>query len=70
MPKWNMEESIKNKFKNYSTPELVRQIEGAPDFGYDDEEYELTRRLKLKGMSWRWNRKTPREKVEIVPIKN
>lgn len=58
MPKtkenWDLETAIKSKFKNTSTKALIRKIEKAPDFGYDDEAYELSRRLKAKGKTWRW----------------
>ena len=30
-------------------------METAPDFGYDDEEVELSRRLKDQGMAWKWS---------------
>jgi len=54
----NLETRIKNKFKNISTKALIRKIEKAPDFGYDDEAYELSRRLKTRGEKWRWSTNT------------
>lgn len=52
--KWDLETEIKKKFKNTSTKALIRKMEKAPDFGYDDEAYELSRRLKAMGKTWRW----------------
>lgn len=37
----------------------------APDFGYDDEEVELTRRLKLGGLAWRWAQLNGKDVVEV-----
>lgn len=34
---------------------LIRRMERATDFGYDDEEQELTRRLSSQGKAWKWS---------------
>jgi len=49
-----LEEACKNKFISYSTERLIKRMEAAPDFGYDDEEIELNRRLRLKGQHYKW----------------
>jgi hypothetical protein len=41
---------------------LVRRIENAPDFGYDDEAVELNRLLAAEGKAWLWDDAT----VKIV----
>lgn len=57
----DLEEKFDGKPDNY----LIRRIETAPDFGYDDEEYELNRRLKLAGLAWKWSQKYGRDVVVI-----
>ena len=42
----NLEKLIKNKFSHLSNAQLVAKINRAPDFGWDDEGYELERRMK------------------------
>jgi len=43
-------------------------MHNAPDFGYDDEGAELTRRLAPKGKDWMWDRDSSgREVVTIIP---
>jgi len=57
-----VEAAIKRTFKNVSTKALIRRIEKAPDFGYDEEACELSRRLKAVGKTWGWEHgdwKTP-----------
>lgn len=46
---------IADEFAHLNDMELIRRIERAPDFGYDDEEYELNRRLGAVGLTWRWH---------------
>jgi hypothetical protein len=33
---------------------LIQRMNKADDFGYDDEEVELNRRLSERGLQWRW----------------
>lgn len=41
-------------FKHLSLDALIRRIENAPDFGYDDESVELSSRLARQGKDWKW----------------
>jgi hypothetical protein len=34
--------------------QLIRTIENAPDFGYDDEAIELKDLLAKQGKAWKW----------------
>lgn len=52
-------------FARFTNAQLIRRMENAPDFGYDDEEAELTRRLKLGRQAWRWSGDFFRPRVEI-----
>lgn len=63
-----LEETIKTKFRNLSTPALIRRMEAAPDFGYDDEEIELKRRLNLKGQDYVWEPKLSNPKIIVISI--
>ena len=51
----DLETQIKEKFAGYTDGQIMRRMEAAPDFGYDDEAYELNRRLSLVGLTWRWS---------------
>lgn len=51
----SLDRAVEAKFSGVSDAALIRKIERAPDFSYDDEEYELNRRLALVGMAWRWS---------------
>lgn len=51
----DLETQIKEKFAGYSDGQIMRRMEAAPDFGYDDEAYELNRRLGAVGLTWRWS---------------
>lgn len=42
----DLEATIKKMFRHLSNEALVKRINQAPDFGWDDEEYELDRRVK------------------------
>lgn len=42
----SLETIIKRKFKNLSNKALVNRINRAPDFGWDDEGFEIERRVK------------------------
>ena len=33
---------------------LIERMNKAEDFGYDDEQVELDRRVAARGLSWRW----------------
>ncbi|PPG60278.1 hypothetical protein [Rathayibacter sp. AY1C5] len=61
----DLEHSIAAKFAGTSDQALVRRMERAEDFGYDDESVELTHRLKLGGLAWKWANVDVREKVQI-----
>ena len=52
-------------FAGMSDRQLIGRMEAAPDFGYDDEEVELSRRLKLGGLAWRWSNDMFNPRVEI-----
>ena len=39
---------------------LIERINKAEDFGYDDEQVELNRRLGRRGLQWRW---APEEQI-------
>lgn len=45
-----IEDIVKEKFKNLSDTELIRRANAAPDFGWDDEECEIHRRIKENGL--------------------
>ena len=61
-----MEASIKNRFAGYSLAKLIKRINSAPDFGYDDEEYELSRRAKEQNFTYRWTEKIANPKIIIT----
>lgn len=52
-------------FSHLSDEQLIRRIERAPDFGYDDESVELDRRLKPQRRAWRWSGDFHRPHVEV-----
>lgn len=61
----DLERSIAAKFARTTDQALMRRMERAEDFGYDDESVELTRRLKLGGLAWKWANVDGRDKVQI-----
>ena len=62
----SLDETLKEHFAGVGTAEIVRRINRAPDFGYDDEEYELNRRLAEQGLTWKWVRgDAGRQVVEV-----
>lgn len=63
-PREPLEVQIQRKFKTVTTDALIRRIQHAADFGYDDEQYELNRRLKLEGKTWRWDG----DRVEVIDL--
>lgn len=42
----NLEQYCKKEFRHLSNQQLVERINSLPDFGWDDEGEELTRRIK------------------------
>jgi hypothetical protein len=54
----------RRRFAHLSVRDLVARMNRAPDFGYDDEEEELSRRLAATGQTWRWSDAEP-PRVEI-----
>ncbi len=50
-----LDNTLEAQFRHLSDKRLIKQMENAPDFGYDDEERELSRRLALGGLAWRWS---------------
>ena len=46
---------VKNKSVSARMCNLIKKIEKAPDFGYDDEEVELQELCNEKGLFWCWN---------------
>ncbi|NDZ93320.1 hypothetical protein G3I13_01915 [Streptomyces sp. SID6673] len=54
-PRAELEAAIQVKLGHISTGNLVRRMEKAQDFSTDDEEIELTRRLREQGKAWRWS---------------
>lgn len=61
----SLDRAISEKFAGTSDAALIREMEHAPDFGYDDEAYELDRRLKLLGLAWKWSQKYGRDVVVV-----
>jgi len=61
----SLDRAIEAKFQGVSDQALIRKMERAPDFGYDDEAYELNRRLTLVGMAWKWSQKYGRDVVVV-----
>jgi hypothetical protein len=65
MPEHNHEAREQSpRFAHLSTGFLVARMNRATDFGYNDEEVELTRRLSGTGRAWRWTQTDP-PRVEI-----
>lgn len=63
-PREPLEAQIERKFRTVTTDALIRRIQRAADFGYDDEQYELNRRLKRDGLTWKWNG----DKIEVIDL--
>lgn len=61
----DLEKSVAAKFAHLSDEALMDRMNRAPDLGYDDEEVELTRRLKLNGLTWRWATVEGQERVKV-----
>lgn len=61
-----LDAEIAEKFAAVSNQRLIQRIESAAAFGYDDEAYELNRRLRLGGLAWRFAlSETGREVVQV-----
>jgi len=60
-----LEDQIAINLHKLSNFALRLRMERAPDFSTDDEEIELTRRLKLEGLSWRWSNDMFDPKIEV-----
>ena len=64
-----LENQIQAKFSNLSDAQLIKRIEQAKDFEYDDEAVELNRRLRvLGGKAWRWAGDFYRPHVELYEL--
>lgn len=61
----SLHEQVEARFAHLSDEALINRMNRAPDFGYDDEEVELTRRLKLGGLAWRWSQDMFNPRVEV-----
>lgn len=61
----SLEDRIKAKLGHISTGNLVRRMEAAADFGYDDEAVELSRRLREQGKTWKWSQSFDNPQVII-----
>lgn len=61
----SLDRTLEDHFAGKPDSYLIRRMETAPDFGYDDEEFELSRRLALVGMAWKWSQKYGRDVVVI-----
>lgn len=67
-PRAAREAAIQAKLGHISTGNLVRRMERAPDFGYDDEQVELSRRLREQGKTWRWSDSFTKPQVIIYEL--
>lgn len=50
-----LDKIIAEHFEGVPDQELIRRMERAEDFKYDDESYELSRRLGARALDWRWS---------------
>lgn len=68
-PATELERTIREKLARTSTPALIHRMDQAPDFGYDDEAAELTRRLQATSREWAWTRdQHGRERVTVLTV--
>lgn len=65
MPHESLQPAIAAKFAGMTDEQIIRRMERAEDFGYDDEAVELTRRLALGGLAWRWSGDFYHPRVEV-----
>lgn len=61
----HLDQILSDHFSGTTDAALIRRMEQADDFRYDDESYELSRRLKLGGQAWRWAVIDGKERVEV-----
>lgn len=61
----SLDRAVEEKFQGKPDSYLIRRMETAADFGYDDEQCELNRRLYLSGLAWKWSQKYGRDVVVI-----
>lgn len=67
----SLDSQLEAHFAGVSDEALIRRMERAPDFGYDDEAYELDRRLKALGrQAWRWAQIDGRDRVVLYELEN
>ena len=66
----SLDRELEAQYKGVPNAELMRRMQAAPDFGYDDYEYELSRRLSLVGLAWKWAGKYGSEHVEVYAPEN
>lgn len=48
----DLDKACRNKFRHLSNDALVKKINGAADFGWDDEGHEINRRQNASGGAW------------------
>lgn len=60
-------EAVQARFAHLSIAQLAARMNRAPDFGCDEEEVELARRLEPNGRAWRWTQ-SDRPRVEIYTL--
>lgn len=44
-----------NAMAHFTDSQLIRRMESAEDFAYDDEAVELSRRLGERALDWKWS---------------
>lgn len=54
----SIEDICKRKFRHLSDRQLIARANAAPDFGWDDEEVEICRRVKENGLKVKMERNT------------
>jgi len=65
----HLDREIARKFGHYTIEQLARRIERAKPFDYDDEAYELNRRLKALGnTAWKFVNRDGFDAVVIYEI--
>lgn len=67
--KLTLEETIKRDFVGVPTDRLIRRMERAPESkNLDDETYELSRRLKEDGKTWKWVGGYSDPRIEVIEL--
>ena len=67
-PRAALEAKIQANLGHLSIGSLVRRMERAEDFAYDDESIELSRRLREQGKDWRWSESFTNPQVIIFDV--